>query len=504
MKTCTRIQSVPSDTALQAACVESLRSSRARMGSLGSVGLMAALLVVGCVSFSGGDAPADAGGASEVTADGSLPPVDGRASGGPDAPSGVAAVAVNVYAEVITLTGGGAAGFADGDRGAARFNDPQGIAVDAAGMLYVADGGNQRIRKVTTAGVVTTLAGSGTAAFSNGSGAAASFSAPQGIAVHATGNIYVGDSDNNCIRKVTPAGVVTTLAGEGINGGNYVDGSATVARFNIPSGVTVDSAGNVYVADPGNARIRKVTPAGVVTTLAGLGNSVFADGTGAAASFNNPMGISVDSVGNAYVADNGNHRVRRVTPAGVVTTLAGSGAAAFADGEGPTASFVGPTGVAVDGAGNVYVADVTRIRRVTPAGAVTTLVGSGTAGFADGIGSTASFKGGAMAVAVDAKENVWVADTANRMIRQVVTDGIGQLVVTWNAPASTGTSGLTGYTVSASAPGRPTATCAPRSQTETSCTIRGLAGGVAYTVSVTAANSAGSSAPSRSVRATPN
>ena len=235
------------------------------------------------------------------------------------------------------------------------------------------------------------LGGSG---YSDGIESAARFSLPSGIAVDSAGNVYVADYENSTIRKITPGGVVSTLAGLAGFAGS-ADGTGSAAQFSHPSGVAVDSAGNVYVADTGNHTIRKVTPAGVVTTLAGNAFIIsdgfprggYADGTGSAARFNYPTGVAVDSAGNLYVAD-GNNTIRKVTPAGVVTTLAGlAGGVGSEDGTGIGARFNLPHGVAADSTSNVYVADTENhiIRKVTPAGVVTTLAGvAGSAGSADG------------------------------------------------------------------------------------------------------------------------
>ena len=252
---------------------------------------------------------------------------------------------------VVTTLAGSTQGYADDTGAAAQFSGSTGVAVDAAGNVYVADNYNHRIRKVSPTGVVTTLAGS-TQGYADGTGAAAQCNNPSGVAVDVAGNVYVADWGNNRIRKVSPAGVVTTLAG---STQGYADGTGAAAKFDGPVGVAVDAAGNVYAADSSNRRICKVSPAGVVTTLAGSTKG-YADGTGAAAKFDDPAGVAVDASGNVYVADWGNNRIRKVSPAGVVTTLAGS-TKGYADGTGAAAQFSLPSCVAIDGAGTIYVGD---------------------------------------------------------------------------------------------------------------------------------------------------
>jgi len=325
-------------------------------------------------------------------------------------------------AEVTTLAGSGSSGSANGTGTAASFYYPSGVAVDGSGNVYVADRRNHLIRKITSAGEVTTLAGSGSAGSVNGTGTGASFSYSYGIAVDGSGNVYVADSDNNLIRKITPAGVVTTLAGSG--SGGSANGTGTAASFLYPEGVAVDGSGNVYVGGGVNHLVRKITSAGVVTTLAGsgYGSEGSANGTGTAASFNYPSGVAVDGSGNVYVADRVNHLIRKITSAGVVTTLAGSGSEGSADGTGTAASFNGPSGVALDGSGNVYVVDRKNhlIRKITSAGVVTTLAGSGSPGSANGTGTEASFYY-PWGVAVDGSGNVYVADATNHLIRKITT-----------------------------------------------------------------------------------
>jgi len=326
-----------------------------------------------------------------------------------------------------TLAGlAGSSGSTDGTGSAARFNVPLGVAVDSAGNVFVADTFNHTIRKITSAGVVTTLAGTaGSSGSTDGTGSAARFNFPTSVSVDTSGNVFVADSFANTIRKITSAGVVTTLAGSAGNTGS-TDGTGSAARFSSPHGVAVDTAGNVFVADRNNYTIRKVTSAGVVTTLAGTaGSSGSTDATGSAARFDNPIGVTVDSAGNVFVADTYNSTIRKITSAGVVTTLAGlAGFTGSTDGTGSAARFNLPYAVFVDTAGNVFVADNANhtIRKVTSAGVVTTLAGSaGNSGSTDGTGSAARFNS-PCGVAVDSVGNVFVADTSNHTIRN--SDGI--------------------------------------------------------------------------------
>ncbi len=322
----------------------------------------------------------------------------------------------------ITLAGKSRA-TSDSKKNEALFSNPRGLAVDATGNIYVASTRAHLIYRMTRAGEVTVLAGMrGSAGSADGTGSEARFCYPQGIAVDAAGNVFVADSGNNTIRHITPAGVVTTLAGSARLTGS-IDGIGQNARFNYPNGVAVDSTGNVYVADLYNASIRKVTPAGVVTTLAGLaGKAGSADGKGNAARFNFPVSVAVDEADNVYVADIDNNAIRKVTPTGVVTTLVGklTYSVGQADGTGDGAQFCNPAGLTVDRAGNVYVADTGNqtIRRITPAGVATTLAGlAGQVGNTDGSGSSARFWH-PLSIALDRAGNLYVADLGNASIRK--------------------------------------------------------------------------------------
>lgn len=312
----------------------------------------------------------------------------------------------------VSTVAGSTSGYADGQGTLAKFASPRDIAIDNGGNLYVADNNNQRIRKISPNGSVTTFAGS-TIGNTNGPGTSAQFNYPEGIAVDATGSIFVVDSENHSIRKITSAGVVSTLAG---STSGFADGQGATAQFNFPIGIAVDATGNVYVADTENYKIRKITSAGMVTTLAGSTQG-FADGTGTAAQFNFPTGITIDANGNLYLTDN--FKIRKITSAGVVTTLAGSTTAGYADGKGADARFTNLYGIAIDSNGTLYVSDSDnhRIRKITADGTVTTIAGS-TQGYADGSGTIAQFnypKGIAIASGV-----IYVADEANNKIRKII------------------------------------------------------------------------------------
>jgi NHL repeat len=323
----------------------------------------------------------------------------------------------------ITLGVNSAAG---SDPLAARFYQPIGLAKDSSDNLYIADQGNHTIRKITPAGAVTTLAGlAGSQGFVNAVGGSARFFSPAGVGIGLGGQVLVADFNNNAIRLVAPDTTVTTLAGDPSNltdGVNY-EGTGSGAFFYRPNALLADSAGNVYVSDYGNCVIRRVTPAGVTSTVAGAFRVCsYANGTGTAASFSGPSGLVLVGT-DLYVADIGNNRIRKIDSGGVVTTFAGSGTAASVDGAGTGASFNQPYGIAADSQGNLLVTDLgsQKIRKITPAGVVTTLAGNGDHTGVDGTGLSASFYNPS-GIAIDSFDNAYVSDAY--AIRKITPAGV--------------------------------------------------------------------------------
>ncbi|HET6370209.1 MAG TPA: NHL repeat-containing protein [Nitrospiria bacterium] len=320
---------------------------------------------------------------------------------------------------VSVTAGSGRKGFLNGDKETARFDWPTGVAVDRNGNLFVTDYNNNVIRKINPFGWVETFSGRGEAGFTDGPASEAKFHGPDAIALDRVGNLLVADAENYRIRRITPSGQASTLAGSGVQGD--LEGPALEAQFVYPTGVAIDRDGNVYVADRGANRIKKISTDGSLVILAGTGKPGLKDGPAYSAEFNDPMTVAVDDEGNVYVADSGSHAIRRIDRGGMVTTIAGSGLPGFRDGMGDRARFNWPTGLAVDPRGNLVVSDSrnNRIRRIKlPEGGVTTLAGRGNAGFGNGPGGWAKFNF-PIGVAVDHLGNIYVADTANQMIRNI-------------------------------------------------------------------------------------
>jgi uncharacterized protein (TIGR03437 family) len=338
--------------------------------------------------------------------------------------------------EITTIVGSGVKGFA-GDGGTATMasiNFPYGLATDSVGNIYFADNGNARIRKVTPQGIITTVAGTGQPGYSGDGGPAVSaqISFANGLAVDSTGDVYIADGNNARVRKITTDGMITTVAGNGQIGYSGDGGPAVAARLGSVDSVVLDAAGNLYISEPLNARIRKVTPTGVISTFAGNGQSgYFGDGANAVnASLNFPTGLAFDSTGDLLIADASNGRIRMVTPAGLITTIAGSKVGYGGDG-GPatSASLAFPCAVAADAVGNIYIADTDnhRIRQVSRNGTITTLAGTGQPGYSgDGGVAVAAALNFPYGVTVSTTGTILIADSLNNRVRALTPTSGGR------------------------------------------------------------------------------
>jgi len=356
---------------------------------------------------------------------------------------------VDATGQISTVAGNGTHGYG-GDGAAAtsaQLAAPTGVVVDAAGNLYIADQGNHRIRKVDATGQISTVAGNGTTGFSGDGGAATSAQLlyPASVAADGAGNLYIADQSNQRIRKVDATGQISTVAGNGTTGFSGDGGAATSAQLLYPASVAADGAGNLYIADQTNHRIRKVAATGQISTVAGVGTSGFS-GDGAAATsaqLASPTGVAVDGAGNLYIADQSNHRIRKVDVMGQISTVAGNGAQGYGgdDAAATSTALYLPTGVTADGAGNLYIADTSnqRIRKVDATGQISTVAGTGIQGFSgDGAAATSAQLANPRGVAVDGAGNLYIADTSNQRIRKV--DATGQI----STVAGNGTLGFSG------------------------------------------------------------
>jgi len=344
---------------------------------------------------------------------------------------------------ITTVAGSGTTGYSGDGQAAtsAKLYYPTALAVDASGNLYIADRYNYRIRMVS-GGTITTVAGTGTCCYSGDGGKAtsANLGTPVGVALDSAGNLYIADSSTSRIRMVS-GGIITTVAGTGTAGFSGDGGRATSANLYNPLGVAVDASGNLYIPDVDNERIRVVSKAGIVNTL--VGGAIGDGGLGVFGFFNQPLGVARDAAGNTYIADSYNNRVRKIAANGVITTVAGTGALGFLDNVPATGAKLSyPTGVAVDGSGNLYIADVNnyRVRKVDASGNITTVAGNGTCCGTTGDGGPATNAriGSPYGVTLDASGNLYIADTSNNVIRKVDASG------TITTIAGSGTSGSSG------------------------------------------------------------
>ena len=337
----------------------------------------------------------------------------------------------NVQNIITTIAGTGTKGISwdGGAATSAQLYVPFGVAVDISGNVYIVDTDNRKIRMVTSRGIITTFAGTGDMGSSGDGGAATSaqLNSPYGVSVDISGNVYIADTYNSKIRKVTSTGIIITIAGTGAFGSSGDGGAATSAQLVYPLGVSVDISGNVYIADTGNSKIRKVTSLGIITTIAGTGMWGSSGDGGAATSAQlwGLSGVSVDISGIVYIADGWNNKIRMVISTGIITTFAGTGTAGSSGdgGAATSAQLNGPSGVSVDISGNVYIADGSnsKIRMVTSTGIITTFAGMGTQGDSgDGGAATAAQLNYPSGVSVDISGNVYIADISNSKIRLVV------------------------------------------------------------------------------------
>lgn len=317
---------------------------------------------------------------------------------------------------VSTYSGTGQAGSQDGQRRLASFNYIKGVAFDKYGNLIVADALNHKIRRINTAGFVSTVAGNGLEGSIDGPVSVATFYQPEGVAVDRYGNIYVSDL-NNKIRRISTSGLVTTFAGDGSYGSK--DGPAMQASFKYPGEMAFDAEGNLYVADVQGYKIRKISSNGMVSTFAGTGQPGAKDGPAGKATFLEPLGIAVDQAGNVYVSD-GNHKIRKITKKGLVSTYAGTGKPLSVDGSAHRASFYLPGSLTIDDYGNLYVSEggAYKVRKVSPEGFVFTLAGNGERGDKDGLGHKASFDG-PTGIALDRFGNIFIGDGFNNKVKSI-------------------------------------------------------------------------------------
>lgn len=395
----------------------------------------------------------------------------------------------------------------------ADIHGPTGVAFDAAGNMYIAERTANRVRKVSTAGVISVVAGNGSAGYSGDGGLAtnAALHGPRSVALDGYGNLFIADRMNHRIRMVNSSGIITTVAGNGIEGFGGDGGAATDASLRRPFGIAVDLSGDLYIADTSNGRIRKVS-GGLISTVAGGGNSVGNGGSATKEFLAAPYAVAVDSSGKVYIADSGNNRVRLVV-GGIITTIAGDGVAGFYGDGGPAiaAALSFPTGLAIDAQGGLFIADLdnNRIRYLSATGIIKSVAGSGVAGFnGDGELSTLASLDGPIGVASDASGAVFIADTSNNRIRSVrassvvppgaptsvvATAGNAKASITFSAPTSNGGGAITGYAVTSVPAG---GIDGASGSTNMSRVITGLNNGVSYTFTVTATNAAGTGSPS--------
>ena len=344
----------------------------------------------------------------------------------------------HTHAQIITtIAGGDSLGLGDGGQATAcELKFPYSTAIDAAGNLYIADNGNNRIRKVNTAGIITTIAGTGIPGYSGDDSAATSakLNGPIGLAVDAGGNIFITDNGNSRVRKINASGIITTIAGTATYGYSGDNGPATSAELSSPHGIAIDESGNIYLCDPITNCIRKINTAGIITTIAGNGIPGYTgdNGPATAAKLDWPFGVAVDATGNIYFTEWNNNCVRKINAVGIITTIAGGNATlGFSGDNGPAtaADFHIPIGIAIDNSGNIFIADSynNRIRKINSSGNINTYAGDGIMGYnGDGGLATLAELNGPVGVSVGIHGDLYISEFDNFRIRYITsTESVG-------------------------------------------------------------------------------
>jgi sugar lactone lactonase YvrE len=416
--------------------------------------------------------------------------------------------AFNSKAQVITTVAGTGSFSYNGDSiqaTSADLNYPRGVVADASGNIYIADYRNARIRKVNTSGIITTVGGNGTFGYSGDGGAAtsATINNPNNVTLDAAGNLYFSDEGNNAVRKINTSGIITTIAGVGSAGSSGDGGPATAAGIYTPSGLAFDATGNMYIAEFIGHRIRKINTSGTISTIVGNGTGAYTGdgGPATAAQLKNPWGIVCDAGGNLLICDNNNHCVRKINSSGVISTIAGTGVSGFSGdgGQATSARLSYPEGIAIDASGNIYIGELNhRIRRISTSGIISTIAGTGTSGYSgDGGMATAAMMNDPMGICFDPSGNLYIADQQTMHVRKISACPL-PVAGTVSGPSFV----CAGSTISMSTTGSGgswSSSSAGIASINTSGVVTGIAAGLTI-ISYTVTNSCGSTADTQLIR----